>query len=341
MSGPHFSEICGTSVGLFVPLVGVKTELAEGVLSPTEFIGALHPGTWRSLENRRYKDMFAGSVMLRPRTYYCRVFPEPESEEAADAFALSLVHPESPEHAAMSSRLDAIAIGLLTGESGSLISPNRVPWTVTHKYLRLRLRTNRLRLYAWTMSDDFEPLLERVQAGEHEEANEAPLMTFNAKSVAFDDSLCEHTATVLQLIDEHRIFERIPALHEVVRRYLSCSDPSQSRSMRLLEIITAFEIIFGRVSGKDQVGTMTRLRTLLGETDLDVLNAQHFRTFRNAIAHGRTRDDSIDVVFSQAEFAVRLFIIRAIQAVANHEDDLPPLPESFGAVKEIVFANQS
>jgi hypothetical protein len=337
--GPHFSEICGASVGLFVPLVGVKTELASGVLSPTEFIGDLHHGTWRSLENRRYRDMFAGSVLFRPRAYYCRVFPEPESEEAGDAFALALVQPRTTEHAAMSSRLEAVALGLLTGESGGLISPNRVPWTVTHRYTRLRLRTNRLRLYAWTMADDFVPLFERVDAGEHEEANETPVMTFNTRSLVLDDSLCEHTAMTMRLIDEHRIFERVPTLHEVARRYLRCSDPSQSRSMRLLDIITAFEIVFGRVSGKDQPGTMAKLKTLLQETELEVLDAQHFRTFRNAIAHGRTQDDSISVVFSQAEFAVRLFIVRAIEAVVKHNDALPPVAQSFGAVKEIVFAH--
>lgn len=83
--------------------------------------------------------------------------------------------------------------------------------------------------------------------------------------------------------------------------------------MRLLEIITAFEIAFGRVAGKEQSRTMSRLRTLLGEIEIDVLDAEHFRQFRNAIAHGRTQHDSITAVFGHVELAVRLFITRAIQ----------------------------
>jgi len=239
----------------------------------------------------------------------------------------------------MSSRLEALAIGLLTGESGALIAPNRVPWTVTHGYNRFRLRTNRLRLYAWTMADDFEPLFERVQAGKHEELNETPVMTFNDGSLPLDVSLCEHTATILRLVDEHRIFERIPALHEVARRYVRTCDRSESIGTRLLEVVTAFEVIFGRVSGREQQATMSRLRTLLRETDVELLDAQHFRAFRNAIAHGRTRESSVDTAFSQAALGVRLFIARAILATANHGADLPPSPQSFNALKDLIFAD--
>lgn len=337
-TGPHFSEMCGTSVGIFVPMVGVKTSLARGAISETECIGNLPHATWRSLENRRYKDMFQGSVLVQPRAYYWRIFPEPESEAAGEAFAAALVQPDTQEHAEMASRLETLAVSLLTGEGGALVSPTRVPWTVTHGYVRRRLRTNRLRLYAWTMSDDHQPLFERVVAGDREEANETPVMTFAATSLPLDESLCEHAGTMLRLIHEHRIFERVPGLREVARRYLRCSDPSRSVSTRLLEIITAFELVFGPLSPDQEQATMPRFRAVMGKAGIAMLPAKQLRTFRNAIAHGRTRDDSVALVFPHVEVAVRLFVADAVEAVANHSAELPADSAAFDAVKEIVFA---
>src|SRR5262249_13419708 len=153
ISGSHFSEICGNSVGIFVPLIGVTTDLGGAALSRAESIGTLEHLTWRSLENRRYRDLFEGSMMLQPRVYYRRLFPELESEEAGAAFAEALVDTQTPEHAKMATRLEALAVGLLTGESGALISPDRVQWTVTHRFTRLRLPGDRPRVYSWTMRD--------------------------------------------------------------------------------------------------------------------------------------------------------------------------------------------
>jgi hypothetical protein len=336
--GSHFSEICDASVGIFIPLLGVRTTLSGSAISPTESLGTLSVATWRSLENRRYKDLFQGSVVLQPRAYYIRLFPERESEYATEAFALALMQTGTPEHAEMVVRLEALAVALVTGESGGLISPLRVPWTVTHGFMRRRLRSNRLRFYSWTMRDNYRPLVERVRAGESEECNEFPTMIFSAPSLALDASLTEHVAAVLRMIEEHCIFSKVPGLHEVARRYVRSSDPSNSQSMRLLEVVTAFELVFGRLSPEHERGTMARLHALMRDADVDIPDPALLRSFRNAIAHGRTNDENVGAVFGDLDLALRMFILRAISEAANDATDLPSPRKAFEALKEIVFA---
>ena len=83
---------------------------------------------------------------------------------------------------------------------------------------------------------------------------------------------------------------------------------------------------------------MPRFRAVMRKAGIKMLPAKELRAFRNAIAHGRTRDDSVARVFPQIEVAVRLFVAGAIEAVANHSAELPSNSDSFDFVKEIVFA---
>jgi hypothetical protein len=335
--GTHFSEICQGSIGVFVPLVGMKTSLSGAAISPTESLGVVPHSTWSSLENRRYRDVFQGNVLEQPRAYYIKRFPEPGSEKAASAFARALVDTRTPEYAGMVLQLEALAVALLIGESGGLISPIRVPWTVTWGTVRLRLRSNRLRFYSWAMQDSYRPLFERVQAGDREEFNESPIMIFSAKSLVLDASLVEHVAVLTGLIAQHAIFTKVPELREVVRRYIRTSDPSHSVGMRLVEAVTAFELVFGRLSPDSVRDTMGRLEAVLHDANAEVPDASQFASFRNAVAHGRTDDEGIGEAFGHVRLALRMFLARAIEDAAEHAAELPPPQKAFEALKQIVF----
>ena len=341
-SGPHFAEMTGGRPTIFVPFLGLSCSPINAHHRGEQLVQLEHR-TWRSLENRRYKDLYDPIVLRAPRVFLVKHLPTLEQRRGhSDGSA--------PNHNLgrdVDLAVDAYVIALLSSEAGNLVSPHRLPWTHTEGVLRFRMREDSVRMYTSVMRDNFRPILELIGTGDDDvELQELPMRCLDGTTLKVQNDTVGQVVHIRDRIIEGKMFERTPAFRRLTRLYAGWRDPTNGLPARLIRQIVVLEAVFGSLSKDNRKRTERRMRHVMEQVVAgpecppakDVIDA--VQSVRNGIAHGRPVDERAHARLLEADGALRAFFLLFVQGADATIDAVDANHDPFEEVKARVLGEE-